>query len=51
MKEDGTVELELQEYLKESIDAFGEDITRKALTTANGKLFEVNKESKRLNEK
>ena len=49
-KKDRTITLVIKEYLKENINIFGEEISGKAPTPANGKLFEVNK-SRRLNDK
>ena len=44
-KDDGTVEIRMKDYVKESIAEFGEDIMRTAISPSMRDLFEVNGES------
>ena len=46
--EEGTVEIRMDEYVKEAIDAFGEDIRRPASTPAKSTLFKEAEGSPRL---
>lgn len=46
--EDGTVSIDMQSYIKESFEAFGEDVSRGATSPASKTLFEVDKQSEPL---
>ena len=42
----GIVDIRMEEYIREAIQAFGEDITTSVNTPATRTLFEENKDSK-----
>ena len=48
---EGTVEIRMDEYVREAIQAFGEDITTSVNTPATRTLFEENKDSKQMGAK
>jgi hypothetical protein len=50
MTEDGKVEINMKEYIKECIEAFGETINKGATTPAKSNMFDVDDESEPLNE-
>ena len=50
-KYEGTVDIRMEEYVREAIQAFGKDIITSANTPAMRTLFEVNKDSKILGSK
>ena len=50
-KSDGTVDIEMQDYLKECVQEFPEDIDKSVTTPAALHLFEVNNETKKLCDK
>ena len=49
--DEGTVEIIMEEYIKEEIQAFGEDIITSVITAEMIKLFEVIKDQKLLGDK
>jgi hypothetical protein len=45
LQKDGTVKIEMKEYVKEAIEQFGEDVSSRAATPAKKDLFEIDWES------
>ena len=48
LKENGTVTIDMKEYVKKAIEEFPEDIVKNALTPASRFLFEVREDAPRL---
>ena len=47
-KEDGTVQTKMNEYIKDAIDGFKDDITKSVVTPVTQDLFEVNEDCPKL---
>jgi hypothetical protein len=48
IQDDRTVKIDMKEYVKETIEDFGEDVSKHAATPAKGNLFEVDEQSSKL---
>ena len=48
LQDDGTVKIEMKDYVKEAIEAFGEDVTKHAANPARKDLFEIKEDSPKL---
>ena len=48
LQDDGTVQIDMKEYVKEAIEEFGEDVSKTAATPAKKDLFDITDDSPRL---
>ena len=48
LQKDGTVKIDMSDYVKEAIEEFGEDVSKQAANPARKDLFEINEQSPKL---